>query len=282
MRKSMPLVPSLAGGLDSYLRAINQVPILTSAEEHELAVRWQRDQDLLAAQKLVLSHLRFVVHIARGYNGYGLPQADLVQEGNIGLMKAVKRFDPSMNVRLVSFAVHWIRAEMHEYILRNWRIVKVATTKAQRKLFFNLRGAKKRLGWLNKAEVDAIAADLGVPPETVMEMESRLSGHDTSFDAHADSDDDSPLMAPAAYLQDLRHDPATQLEKTQWEDHSTERLRHALVSLDARSRDILQQRWLSDDKLTLQDLADKYQVSAERIRQLENNAMKKLKATLEA
>ena len=282
MRKSMMLVPSLAGGLDSYLRAINHVPILTSAEERELAVLWQRDQDLMAAQKLVLSHLRFVVHIARGYSGYGLPQADLVQEGNIGLMKAVKRFDPNMNVRLVSFAVHWIRAEMHEYILRNWRIVKVATTKAQRKLFFNLRGAKKRLGWMNKAEVDAIAADLGVPPETVMEMESRLSGHDTAFDAHADVDDDNASMAPAAYLQDLRHDPATQLEKSQWEDHSTERLRQALVTLDERSRDILQHRWLADKKLTLQDLADKYQVSAERIRQLENNAIKKLKATLAA
>jgi RNA polymerase sigma-32 factor len=229
----------------------------------------------------VVSHLRFVIHIARGYNGYGLPHADLIQEGNIGLMKAVKRFDPTLNVRLVSFAVHWIRAEIHEFILRNWRIVKVATTKAQRKLFFNLRSSKKRLGWLNKAEVDTVAKDLGVPPETVLEMEARLSGHDTPFDAHDDGDDDAP-MAPAAYLQDLRHDPATQLESTQWEDRNNQRLHSALRTLDERSRDILEQRWLAEKKLTLHDLAEKYNVSAERIRQLETNEMKKLKATLDA
>lgn len=279
MRNSLTRLPSLTAGIETYLHAVHQVPILTGAQEHELAERWQRDQDLLAAQQLVLAHLRFVAHIARGYNGYGLPQADLIQEGNIGLMKAVKRFDPTMNVRLISFAVHWIRAEMHEFILRNWRIVKVATTKAQRKLFFNLRSAKKRLGWMNKAEVDAIAADLGVPPETVMEMEGRLSSHDMSFDAHADDDDDAP-MAPAAYLQDTRYDPAIELEATEWDADSTERLRKALVTLDARSRDILQQRWLTDTKLTLHELAEKYKVSAERVRQLEANAMKKLKATL--
>jgi RNA polymerase sigma-32 factor len=281
MRNELTLVPVPTGSLEAYIHAAHQVPMLTSEEERELAVRWQNNQDLLAAQKLVLSHLRFVVHIARGYSGYGLPHADLIQEGNIGLMKAVKRFDPTLNVRLVSFAVHWIRAEIHEFILRNWRIVKVATTKAQRKLFFNLRSSKKRLGWLNKAEVDTVAKDLGVPPETVLEMEARLSGHDTPFDAHADSDDDAP-MAPAAYLQDLRHDPATQLEATQWEDRNTRRLQSALRTLDDRSRDILEQRWLAEKKLTLHDLAEKYNVSAERIRQIESNAMKKLKATLEA
>ena len=282
MSKTLTLALSPSGNLDTYFRAVNQVPMLTSEEEHELAVRWQRDQDLMAAQKLVLSHLRFVVHVARGYSGYGLPQADLIQEGNIGLMKAVKRFDPSMNVRLVSFAVHWIRAEMHEFILRNWRIVKVATTKAQRKLFFNLRSAKKRLGWMNKAEVDAIAADLGVAPETVMEMESRLSGHDAAFDGHADHDDEDGLPTPAAYLQDMRHDPATLLENSEWEEDSATRLHGALMTLDARSRDILEHRWLAEKKLTLQDLAAKYNVSAERVRQIEVNAMKKIKATLEA
>jgi RNA polymerase sigma-32 factor len=275
-------IPSPIGSLEAYVHAVGQVPVLTSQEERELATRWQEHQDLLAAQQLVLAHLRFVVHIARGYNGYGLAQSDLIQEGNVGLMKAVKRFDPTVGVRLVSFAVHWIRAEIHEFILRNWRIVKVATTKAQRKLFFNLRSSKKRLGWLNHAEVNAIAKDLGVPPETVIEMESRLSGHDASFDAHSDADDEEAIRAPVNYLQDTRHDPATTLEASEWEDRNTERLRAALETLDDRSRDILEKRWLADDKLTLHDLAAKYNVSAERIRQIETNAMKKLKASMEA
>jgi RNA polymerase sigma-32 factor len=223
-----------------------------------------------------------VVHIARGYIGYGLPLADLIQEGNVGLMKAVKRFDPAHGVRLVSFAVHWIRAEIHEFILRNWRIVKVATTKAQRKLFFKLRGAKKRLGWLNAEEVTTVARELGVSPEHVLEMESRLSGHDISFDPLPDSDgdDEAEVFAPSAYLRDDQADPAETLEREDWETRTTHRLSEALERLDSRSRDIVQRRWLSDDKPTLHDLAAEYQVSAERIRQLETNAMKKLRAAL--
>lgn len=271
-----------SGDLTGYIQAANRVPVLSAEEEHDLAVRLQRDNDLDAARRLVLAHLRFVVHIARGYNGYGLPLGDLIQEGNIGLMKAVKRFDPDVGVRLVSFAVHWIRAEIHEFILRNWRIVKVATTKAQRKLFFNLRGAKKRLGWLNGEEVAAVAKDLGVKPETVLEMESRLSGQDVAFDLSADDDDDDRSLAPAAYLQDSRMDPAVLLESSDWEASRMDALQDALEQLDERSRNILAERWLADDKATLQELADRYQVSAERIRQLENNAMKKLKAALEA
>ncbi len=271
-----------SGDLSGYIQAANRIPVLSAEEEHDLAVRLQRDDDLGAARRLVLSHLRFVVHIARGYNGYGLPLGDLIQEGNIGLMKAVKRFNPDVGVRLVSFAVHWIRAEMHEFILRNWRIVKVATTKSQRKLFFNLRSAKKRLGWLNGEEVAAVAKDLGVKPETVLEMESRLSGQDVTFDPSADDDDESRSLAPAAYLQDSRMDPAVMLESSDWEANRLDALQGALEQLDERSRDILAQRWLTDDKSTLQTLADRYQVSAERIRQLENNAMKKLKAVLEA
>jgi RNA polymerase sigma-32 factor len=282
MHTDLMLVPAPTGSLDAYIQAVNHVPVLSAQEERELAVRWRDNEDLWAAQKLVLAHLRFVVHIARGYSGYGLPQGDLIQEGNIGLMKAVKRFDPTLNVRLVSFAVHWIRAEIHEFILRNWRIVKVATTKAQRKLFFNLRSSKKRLGWMNSEEVNTVAKDLGVPPETVLEMEARLSGHDTSFDGHSDQEDEDAPFAPAAYLQDLRHEPATQLEDSEWENRNSDRLHGALRALDDRSRDILEQRWLSEKKLTLHDLAAKYRVSAERIRQLEANAMKKLKATLEA
>ncbi len=281
-RNELMVVPSPVGSLEAYVHAVSQVPVLSGDEERELATRWIQSQDLLAAQKLVLAHLRFVVHIARGYSGYGLPQSDLIQEGNVGLMKAVKRFDPTMGVRLVSFAVHWIRAEMHEYILRNWRIVKVATTKAQRKLFFNLRSKKKRLGWLSHAEVQAVAKDLGVPPETVVEMESRLAGHDASFDAHSDADDEEAIRAPANYLQDMNSDHAANLESDEWEDRSADRLRAALNTLDERSRDILEQRWLADRKLTLHDLAAKYDVSAERIRQIETNAMKKLKATMEA
>ncbi|HEY0719829.1 MAG TPA: RNA polymerase sigma factor RpoH [Gammaproteobacteria bacterium] len=272
------------GSIEAYTAAVNRLPMLSVEEERALAERLTRDNDLDAARQLVISHMRFVVHIARGYSGYGLPQADLIQEGNIGLMKAVKRFDPTMNVRLVSFAVHWIRAEIHEFILRNWRIVKVATTKAQRKLFFNLRSSKKRLGWFSKDEVDTVARELGVTSADVLEMESRLSGHDMAFDGGVEGDDseDAP-PAPATYLQDMRFDPASQLEESDWEEHSTSRLADALASLDARSRDIVQARWLADDgKITLQDLADKYHVSAERIRQLEKNAMKKLKDVLEA
>lgn len=268
------------GSLESYISAANMIPILSAEKEQELAIRLHDEGDLDAARQLVMSHLRFVVHVARGYSGYGLPLADLIQEGNVGLMKAVKRFDPSVGVRLVSFAVHWIRAEMHEYILRNWRIVKVATTKAQRKLFFNLRSSKKRLGWFSHEEVQTVAKDLGVSAETVLEMESRLSAHDASFDGYADDDDDSRYVAPAAYLEDNSMEPASHLEASEWQAHNTDRLHDALAELDERSRDILAQRWLSEDKSTLQDLADKYDVSAERIRQLEKAAMQKMKATL--
>jgi RNA polymerase sigma-32 factor len=274
-------VPASAGSLDAYIQAVNAIPVLSAEEERELAVRLQRDGDLEAARRLVLSQLRFVVHIARGYLGYGLALGDLIQEGNVGLMKAVRRFDPSVGVRLVSFAVHWIRAEIHEFILRNWRIVKVATTKSQRKLFFNLRSAKKRLGWFSREEVHAVAKDLGVPPETVLEMESRLSGHDVAFDAHPDEEDERP-REPAAHLYEQRSDPALQLEHADWEAHQTDQLQQALATLDTRSREIVARRWLSEDKSTLQELADRYQVSAERIRQLEQNAMKKLRTALVA
>lgn len=280
--QSDPSFALVSGDLNGYIQAANGIPMLSADEEHDLAVRLQRDNDLGAARRLVLSHLRFVVHVARGYSGYGLQLSDLIQEGNIGLMKAVKRFDPAVGVRLVSFAVHWVRAEIHEFILRNWRIVKVATTKAQRKLFFNLRGAKKRLGWLNSEEVAAVAKDLGVKPETVLEMESRLSGQDVAYDLSPQDDDDERSFSPAAYLQDGRMDPAQILEADDLESHNVDALQGALGQLDERSRDIVAARWLTDDKATLQTLADRYQVSAERIRQLENNAMKKLKAALEA
>ena len=272
-----------AGNLDAYIQATRSIPMLSAEEEKELATRLQEQGDLGAAQKLILSHLRFVVHIARGYSGYGLPLADLIQEGNIGLMKAVKRFDPKVGVRLVSFAVYWIRAEIHEFILRNWRIVKVATTKAQRKLFFNLRGAKKRLGWLNRQEVETVAEDLGVSPETVLEMESRLSGQDLSFDPVTAGDDDDAAWTPAAYLTDPNGmDPASELEKADWEQQSSRSLHQALQQLDERSRVILEQRWLADHKATLHELADRFGVSAERIRQLEKNAINKLKASMAA
>jgi RNA polymerase sigma-32 factor len=282
MSKALDLKLALpTGDLAAYRRAVNSVPMLSAAEEKELAERYQATQDLDAAWQLVTSHLRFVVRVARGYSGYGLPEADLIQEGNIGLMKAVKRFDPSVGVRLVSFAVHWVRAEIHEYILRNWRIVKVATTKAQRKLFFNLRGAKKRLGWLNRQEVDAVAEDLGVSPDTVLEMEQRLSAFDAAFDPQTNDDGDGERFAPAGYLQDMRFEPAAQVEAEDWEAHSEQRLHQALEGLDARSCDIVKKRWLNeDDKVTLQDLADTYGISAERVRQLEKNAMNKLKAAL--
>ncbi|UXI69117.1 RNA polymerase sigma factor RpoH [Tahibacter amnicola] len=271
-------IPSALGSLDAYISAVHRVPMLTQDEEQDLAERLRYENDLAAAKRLVLSHLRFVVHVARGYQGYGLPLGDLVQEGNIGLMKAVKRFDPTLGVRLVSFAVHWIRAEMHEFILRNWRIVKVATTKAQRKLFFNLRKSKKRLGWMNHEEVQSVAKELGVPVATVLEMESRLAGRDVGFDAPQDSDEDTP-PAPVAYLVDHRADPYESLANQDQEDNQLEVLTEGLARLDARSRDIIARRWLKDgEKATLQELADEYGVSAERIRQIEANAMKKIRA----
>lgn len=268
--------------LESYIQTVNRIPILTVEEEQALAQRLQQDGDLEAARRLVMSHLRFVVHIAKSYAGYGLAQADLIQEGNVGLMKAVKRFNPDFGVRLVSFAVHWIKAEIHEFILRNWRIVKVATTKAQRKLFFNLRSAKKRLAWLTNDEVHAVAEDLGVEPRVVREMEGRLSAHDAAFDAGADDDDEKAYHSPAYYLEDKRYDPAVQIEKSNWTEDSNSRLHDALFELDERSQDILRQRWLNEGKSTLHDLAAKYGVSAERIRQLEKNAMKKVRTMMEA
>jgi RNA polymerase sigma-32 factor len=265
--------------LESYLREINRIPILSAERERELALRLRDRDDLEAARELVVSHLRFVVKIARGYSGYGLPLADLIQEGGIGLMKAVRRFDPDVGVRLVSFAVHWVRAEIHEFILRNWRIVKVATTKAQRKLFFNLRSSKKRLGWFSREEIESVANDLGVKPETVVEMESRLSGQDVSFDPVVSADDDDDASwAPAAYLSAPgTADPAQLLEQSDWEQQSGDRLREALEQLDERARTILQERWMTDRKATLHELAEQFQVSAERIRQLESNAIAKLK-----
>ncbi|MBI1423585.1 MAG: RNA polymerase sigma factor RpoH [Gammaproteobacteria bacterium] len=280
MSKTLDMhLPVPTGSLDAYLQAINAIPVLSADEERALAIRLHEENDLSAARQLIMSHLRFVAHIARGYSGYGLPLSDLIQEGNIGLMKAVKRFDPQVGVRLVSFAVYWIRAEIHEFILRNWRIVKVATTKAQRKLFFNLRSAKKRLGWLNKQEVESVAQDLGVSASEVLEMESRMSGQDVAFDLREDDDEDT-TVAPAAYLQTATAGPDEELEESQWEAHNHDRLQAALSTLDERSQDIVQRRWLDDSKSTLQDLADKYAVSAERIRQLENNAIKKLRNAL--
>lgn len=273
------LVPG--ANLEAYVQTVSGIPVLSVEEERKLADRLYYQEDLEAARQLVMSHLRFVVHIARSYSGYGLAQADLVQEGNVGLMKAVKRFNPEMGVRLVSFAVHWIRAEIHEFILRNWRIVKVATTKAQRKLFFNLRSAKKKLAWLSHNEVSAVAEDLGVATREVREMESRLYGKDLGFDG-AQDDDDETAYAPMHYLQDQRYDPATLLEKADWSQSSNQQLQEGLALLDERSRDILYQRWLGEEKATLHELAAKYQVSAERIRQLEKNAMNKLKKQISA
>lgn len=270
------------GSLEAYISQVNQIPLLSQAEESDLAKKLQENNDLNAARGLILAHLRYVVRIAKSYMGYGLPLSDLIQEGNIGLMKAVKRFDPKHGVRLVSFAVHWIKAEIHEFILRNWRIVKIATTKAQRKLFFNLRNMKKRLGWFTNEEINAVANDLGVKPETVREMEMRLSMTDASFDGHDDAEDDSNLpFIPAGFLQDSRYNPAQQLENSDWSEQSESALHLALSHLDERSQDILQARWLNEDKATLQDLADKYGISAERVRQLEKMAMDKLKMTLE-
>ena len=270
------------GNIDNYVSAAFQLPMLSADEERELALQLRDNGDLEAARKLVLSHLRFVVRVARGYSGYGLALPDLIQEGTVGLMKAVRRFDPDMGVRLVSFAVHWIKAEIHEFVLRNWRIVKVATTKAQRKLFFNLRSSKKRLGWFSREEVEGVAEDLGVKPETVMEMEARLSNHDVAFDSTATTDDDHPPSSPAGYLPDMRMEPATQLERMDNEKNGKSQLYTALDGLDERSKAILAARWLSEDKMTLHELADRYSVSAERIRQIEKAAMKKLKTQLES
>ena len=282
--KNLQVLDAMLPGRDlgAYITAVNGIPMLTAEEELELANDYYYRENLDAARKLVLAHLRFVVHVAKTYSGYGLSEADLIQEGNVGLMKAVKRFNPEVGVRLVSFAVHWIKAEIHEFILRNWRIVKVATTKAQRKLFFNLRGAKKRLGWLSQDEVNAVAEDLGVDAATVVQMEGRLGAFDASFDGAADADDDETSQSPAHYLEDTSYDPARCAESEDWEEASTNGLYLAMNELDDRSRDILTQRWLSDNKATLHDLADKYNVSAERIRQLEKNAMDKVKALMEA
>ncbi|WP_367396880.1 RNA polymerase sigma factor RpoH [Sinimarinibacterium sp. NLF-5-8] len=279
LHNNMPLMP-LTGSLDAYIASVNQIPALDAEAEKELAEKLHTQQDLGAAQQLVLHNLRHVVHIARGYLGYGLPLADLIQEGNIGLMKAVKRFDPNVGVRLISFAVHWIKSEIHEFVLKNWRIVKIATTKAQRKLFFNLRSSKKSLGWLNPEQAQAIADDLNVKPEEVFQMEARLSGGDVSFSASPGDDDDAYM--PEDYLAD-GHDSIAQVEETQWQEQRETQMLQALHALDQRSRDILQRRWLHEgEKTGLQELADEYGVSAERIRQIEVAAMKKMRKAIEA
>jgi RNA polymerase sigma-32 factor len=284
MNTSLAPVDQLVPGanLGAYVQAVSGIPVLSLEQEKKLAEDLFYKEDLEAARQLVMSHLRFVVHIARSYNGYGLSEADLIQEGNVGLMKAVKRFDPERGVRLVSFAVHWIKAEIHEFVLRNWRIVKVATTKAQRKLFFNLRSKKKQLGWLNQAEAEAVAADLGVDVAEVQRMEGRLSAFDVTYESPVDTDDEDAWQAPANYLEDKRQDPALMVEEADWQDSSEQALHLALRDLDERSQDILAQRWLAEEKATLHELADQYGVSAERIRQLEQNAMKKLRVCLDA
>lgn len=280
--QSMALtVPQGASSLEAYIHSVTSISMLDAEAEYELAKRLQETGDLQAAKQLIMSHLRFVVHVAKGYSGYGLPQADLIQEGNIGLMKAVKRFDPDVGVRLVSFAVHWIKAEIHEYVLKNWRIVKVATTKAQRKLFFNIRKAKKRLGWFSDAEVTMVAENLGVSKADVTEMESRMAAQDPAFDLTNDQDEEHDF-APVHYLEDHSSDLAENIENDNWESNAQGRLLSAIKTLDKRSQHILRARWLDDDKTTLQELAETYQVSAERIRQLEKNAMNKLKACMEA
>ncbi|MCK3654632.1 RNA polymerase factor sigma-32 [Pasteurellaceae bacterium Macca] len=271
------LVPQ--GNLDSYIRMASQYPILTAEEEKELAERFYYDEDLDAAKQLIMSHLRFVVHIARGYMGYGLPLADLIQEGNIGLMKAVKRFNPEVGVRLVSFAVHWVKAEIHEYVLRNWRIVKVATTKAQRKLFFNLRKNKQRLAWFNEEEIQRVAEDLGVSPEDVKEMESRMTGQDMGFDLPVGEDADEAYV-PSMYLEDGGSNFVDELEEEEHLGQATAQLAYALAQLDERSQDIIKTRWLDEEKATLHELAAKYNISAERVRQLENQALKKIKEAI--
>ena len=284
MSQSLQPVDQMVPGanLAAYVQAVSTIPVLSVERERELAEDLYLNNNLQAARELVMSHLRFVVHIARSYSGYGLAEADLIQEGNVGLMKAVKRFNPEKGVRLVSFAVHWIKAEMHEFILRNWRIVKVATTKAQRKLFFNLRGAKKSLAWLSADEAQAVADDLGVDVREVQRMEGRLSNRDLSYDLPRDNDDDDAWQAPQYYLEDHSADPAEAVEASDWRQSSQSQLHEALAELDERSRDILAQRWLAEEKATLHDLAARYSVSAERIRQLEQNAMKKLRAAIAA
>ncbi|HAJ77381.1 MAG TPA: RNA polymerase sigma factor RpoH [Gammaproteobacteria bacterium] len=282
--KNLQVIDPTTPGRDltAYIASVNSIAVLTPELERELAKQYYYDDNVDAARQLVMAHLRFVVHMAKTYSGYGLSQADLIQEGNVGLMKAVKRFNPEVGVRLVSFAVHWIKAEMHEYILRNWRIVKIATTKAQRKLFFNLRSSKKRLGWLNNEETQKVAEDLGVDAKVVRQMEGRMSSYDTSFDAEPDSDDDAVYRAPAYYLEDQGSDLALNVEDAEWEEVTNSSLHLAMEELDERSKDILQSRWLSDSKVTLHNLADKYGVSAERIRQLEKNAMNKIKVHMQA
>ncbi|MGE5241433.1 MAG: RNA polymerase sigma factor RpoH [Bacteroidota bacterium] len=269
-------------GLAAYVRAVNALPVLSAEEERKLARRYRRHNDLDAARQLVLSQLRHVVRVARGFSGYGLPQADLIQEGNIGLMKAVKHYDPARKVRLMSFAIHWIKAEIYDYVLRNWRIVKVATTKSQRKLFFNLRKSRERLGWMNRGEVDALASTLDVAPETVQEMESRMSNADVPFDVDADADEDNFHAAPAGYLQDMRYNPEVLASASDQEDTRHTQLRDALSVLDARSRDIIKRRWLDESKPTLHELAREYGISAERIRQIESKALDVMKGALEA
>ena len=282
--QTMALTIPQSGSIESYMQSAYSIPMLTADREHELATRLYSENDLQAAQELIMSHLRFVIHIAKGYAGYGLPQADLIQEGNVGLMKAVKRFNPEVGVRLVSFAVHWIKAEIHEFVLRNWRIVKVATTKAQRKLFFNLRKNKKRLGWFSNDEVNNVAETLGVSTKDVLEMESRMSNQDQAFELSSDNDDGSisGSFSPAQYLEDKGSDLATLVENQNWDNHANKRLGNALICLDERSQDIIRRRWLTDDKTTLQELANKYEISAERVRQLEKNALNKLKNSMAA
>lgn len=277
--QSMALSVPRSGSLDAYVQYVSSIKMLSAEEEKELATRLRENEDLESARKLVMSHLRFVVHIAKSYSGYGLPQADLIQEGNIGLMKAVKRFDPTVGVRLVSFAVHWIKAEIHEFVLRNWRIVKVATTKAQRKLFFNLRKAKKRLGWFSQEEVQTVANELGVSTKEVLQMEARMSSQDQAFDLSAD-DDETGSFAPVQYLEDKSESVEAQVIAADWDKNTHGRLYAAIKTLDERSQHIIRTRWLADEKTTLQDLADKYQVSAERVRQIEKNAMKKLQEAI--
>ncbi len=282
MTEQVPIAINLSPGenLASYMRAVNAAPILSVQRERELALRYRNDNDLDAARELVVSHLRYVVKVARGFMGYGLPLTDLIQEGSIGLMKAVKRYDPNRDVRLVSFAVHWIKAEIYDYVLRNWRVVKVATTKAQRKLFFNLRKSRARLGWMKDDEVEQLAAQLNVEAATVRQMESRLSGGDVAFDAQADQDDDQAFLAPAQHLGDSRYDPAVVVDNSEQESRTRRQLAAALSRLDERSRDIVSRRWLNDDKPTLHALAGEYGVSAERIRQIEKHAMEKMKAVI--
>lgn len=276
----MALTIPQSGSIESYIQSVSNIPMLSADEEKSLAERLFNEGDLTAARELVMSHLRFVVHIAKSYSGYGLAQADLVQEGNIGLMKAVKRFDPNVGVRLVSFAVHWIKAEIHEFVLKNWRIVKVATTKAQRKLFFNLRKSKKRLGWFTHKEVQKVAEELGVSEKEVLQMEARMGSQDTAFDLSSDDGDDNSNFSPAQYLEDKSENVEAAVINADYDSNASARLYSAIKTLDERSQYIIETRWLNDNKMTLQDLAAKYEVSAERVRQIEKNAMKKIQAAM--